>query len=88
MNRIGDNLICTGSNQEIVQIFSALDIDFVLIGGLAVAWYCAERQAVDMDLLVNPTNENAARISQALARLGYTRSWIGMPFASLECSCR
>jgi hypothetical protein len=38
---------------------------------LAVAWYCANRQADDMDLLVNPTKENATRISQALSRLRY-----------------
>ena len=72
MNRIGDDLHCTGSNKEIVQVFSELGVEFVLIGGLAVAWYCADRQADDMDLLVNPTEENAIRICQALSRLRYS----------------
>lgn len=69
MNRIGDDLICTGTNQEIVVAFSEYSVEFVVIGGLAVAWYCPERQADDMDLLVNPTPENSLRISQALSSL-------------------
>lgn len=71
MNRIGDDLHCTGSNKEIVQVFSEFGVEFVLIGGLAVTWYCADRQADDMDLLVNPTKENAIRIGKALSRLRY-----------------
>lgn len=69
MNRIGDDLICAGANREIVVAFSECSVEFVVIGGLAVAWYCTERQADDMDLLVNPTPENSERISQALSRL-------------------
>ncbi|MCP5363828.1 MAG: hypothetical protein H6905_01090 [Hyphomicrobiales bacterium] len=41
-----------------------------MIGGLAVAWYCPDRQADDMDLLIEPTAENSALISRALASLG------------------
>lgn len=71
MNRIGDDLHCTASNREVVQVFSECGVEFVLIGGLAVAWYCPDREADDMDLLVNPTKENSARVSQALSRLQY-----------------
>ncbi|MBC7839439.1 MAG: hypothetical protein H7Y39_12465 [Nitrospiraceae bacterium] len=66
MNKIGDTLIHVGANEELVRAFAASDVEFVVIGGLAVAWYCADRQADDMDLLVNPTPENSARISRAL----------------------
>lgn len=69
MNRIDDNLISTGANREIVVAFSEYSVEFIVIGGLAVAWYCPQRQADDMDLLVNPTLENSERISQALGRL-------------------
>lgn len=70
MNRIGDNLICTGSNEEIVKAFFAFDVEFILIGGLAVSWYCSSRQANDMDILVNPTKENSEKITNALGSLG------------------
>lgn len=66
MNRIGDSLQHTGSNVELVRAFVSTGVEFVVVGGLAVSWHCADRQADDMDLLVNPTPENSARISNAL----------------------
>ncbi len=65
MKKIGDTLIHTEANKELVRAFTANGVEFVVIGGLAVAWYCADRQADDMDLPVNPTPENSARISRA-----------------------
>ena len=70
MNRIGDNLIHFAANAELIRAFARFDVQFVVIGGLAVAWYCSERQADDMDLLVEPTAENSARIEEALASIG------------------
>lgn len=72
MNKVGDTLIHFGPNEEIVQAFQSACVEFIVIGGLAVAWYCPERQADDMDLLVNPTSENSARISRALAGIHLT----------------
>jgi hypothetical protein len=69
MNRIGDTLIHFGGNKELVRAFVSSGVEFVLIGGLAVAWYCSDRQADDMDLLVNTTSENSARIAKALDSL-------------------
>lgn len=70
MNRIGDNLICTGSNEAIVRAFERFGVDFLVVGGLAIAWYCPSRQADDMDLLVNPTPDNSVKVSIALGSLG------------------
>lgn len=69
MNKIGDTLVHVGSNQELIRAFIANDVEFVVIGGLAVAWYCNDRQADDMDLFINPTPENSTRISQSLNNL-------------------
>lgn len=69
MNRIGDNLICTGANKEIIQSFTDKNVDFILIGSLAVAWYCAERNADDMDLLVNCSKQNSEKVCAALQEL-------------------
>lgn len=68
-NRIGDNLLCTGSNRKIVAAFSLYKVEFVVIGGLAVAWYCPQRHADDMDLLLNPTMDNSRKVSGALGSL-------------------
>jgi hypothetical protein len=72
MNRCGNNLMCTGANEEIVSTFSRFGVEFVVIGGLAIAWHCTSRQADDMDLLVNPTEANSQRVSNALSALGLT----------------
>jgi hypothetical protein len=58
-----------GPNEQIVREFLSAGVEFVVVGGLAVSWYCADRQPDDMDLLVNPTEENSVRISQALGSL-------------------
>jgi hypothetical protein len=57
------------SNEELVRALVDHGVDFVLVGGLAVAWYCDSRQADDMDLLVSPTLENSNRIYNALVSL-------------------
>jgi len=69
MNRIGDNLHHSGSNEELVKALVKFDAEFILIGGLAVSWYCSSRQADDMDVLVNPTKENSLKVSNALCSL-------------------
>jgi hypothetical protein len=69
MHRFNDNLMHWRSNEELVSALVIHNVDFVLIGGLAVAWYCDSRQAEDMDLLVAPTLENSSRIFNALVAL-------------------
>lgn len=72
MNRIGDSLQHFGSNKRLISALVQHRVEFVLIGGLAVSWFCPERQAADMDLLVDPTPENAARLAAALSTLRLT----------------
>ena len=69
MNRVGNTLIHVSANEVLIRTFVTRNVEFVVIGGLAVAWYCADRQADDMDLLVDNTLENSERISQSLVSL-------------------
>jgi hypothetical protein len=69
VHRFNDNLTHWHSNEELVRALVDHNVDFVLIGGLAVAWYCESRQADDMDLLVSPTHENSSCIYNALVSL-------------------
>lgn len=87
MNRIGDSLIHNGVNEGLIQAFVINNVEFVVIGGLAVAWYCSERLADDLDILVNLTPENSARIFRALGSLNirgfspdsFTKSGLQVP---------
>lgn len=69
MHRFNDNLVHWNSNAELLQALVANGADFILVGGLAVAWHCESRRADDMDLLVAPTLENSHRIHAALLSL-------------------
>ncbi len=69
MNRVGDKLLHVGANKELIHAFTSGSVEFIVVGGLAVSWYCCDRKADDMDLLVNPTHENSARIARALDSL-------------------
>lgn len=69
MNRIGDSLWHVGSNANLVRDFTSGAVEFVLVGGLAVSWFCPDRQADDMDFLVNPNPENSTRVWRALIGL-------------------
>ena len=69
MNRIEDNLHHVGANEALIKALMARDVEFVIVGGLAVSWYCSARQADDMDILVNPTEENSQKVANALTDL-------------------
>jgi predicted nucleotidyltransferase len=47
------------------------DVDFVVIGGLALPVHGYARATLDVDLFIRPTPENARRMVQALKRFGY-----------------
>ncbi|WP_139834510.1 MULTISPECIES: hypothetical protein [unclassified Pseudomonas] len=68
-NRISDNLLHTGVNEELVRQLVSCNVKFIIIGGLAVAWHCVERQADDLDILIEPSVENSRRLSSALTKL-------------------
>lgn len=70
MNRFGDNLIHTHVNEGLVDGLLRAGVKLVVVGGLAVAWHCADRQADDMDLLIEPTPDNSRRTFEALTGLG------------------
>lgn len=81
-NRIGNNLVHFAANQELVHGFFQNGVRFVVVGGLAIAWHRQERTADDMDLLVEPTPENSAKVAAALKNLkllGFTQESFTKP---------
>jgi hypothetical protein len=55
---------------DLLREFVAARVEFVLIGGWAVAAHGHGRATDDMDVLVRATPENAARVYAALHRFG------------------
>ena len=61
-----------GQNIELLKQLNAHGIRYLLVGGLAVSWYCPSRQAEDMDLLVDPDPVNAEKLERVLSQWGLT----------------
>ena len=63
--------------KELLELFNAHKVEYLVVGGYALAFHAAPRFTGDIDLLVKPDGENAKRILAALAEFG---------FASLDLS--
>jgi len=57
--------------KELLALFNAHDVAYLIIGAYALAFHGAPRYTGDMDILVRPDPENARRISAALAEFGF-----------------
>src|SRR2546425_11626235 len=57
---------------ELFSLLNAHSIEFLIVGGYAVAFHGAPRFTGDMDLLVRPAKEQVARLLQALQEFGFT----------------
>ncbi len=69
-------------HQEILMALLKYRVNFMLIGGYAVNYYGYHRTTGDMDIWLEPSNENKASLLQALTDLGFdekgintVRSW-------------
>lgn len=56
--------------QDLLQEFQQAQVEFLLIGGWAVAAHGHGRATDDIDLLVRPSADNAKRVYEALQRFG------------------
>lgn len=57
--------------KELLALFSANHVEFVIVGAYALAFHGAPRFTGDLDLLVHPDVNNAARILRALDAFGF-----------------
>ncbi|MDF1800449.1 MAG: hypothetical protein P1V81_14830 [Planctomycetota bacterium] len=58
--------------KELLELFNVHDVEYLLVGGYALAFHGAPRFTGDLEILVRPTAENADRILQALAAFGFS----------------
>jgi hypothetical protein len=57
--------------RELLALFNANQVDYMVIGGYALAFHGAPRFTADLDIFVKPDPENARRIIQALDQFGF-----------------
>jgi hypothetical protein len=56
---------------ELLESFNATGVEYLLVGGYALAHHGAPRYTGDLDLFVHATPENARRILEALEAFGF-----------------
>ena len=56
---------------ELLALFDAHGVEYVVVGGYALAFHGAPRYTGDLDLFVCPAPENAHRILAALGEFGF-----------------
>lgn len=64
-------LFTPAPNEAFVNSLIRHDASFVVVGGLAVQFYCPEREVDDLDLLVEASLANAASVAAAAAENGW-----------------
>ena len=65
---------------ELLRLLLQQDVKFALCGGFAVSYHGFIRTTMDLDLLIQPSAENAARTMRALAAFGFGEA--GIPESS------
>jgi hypothetical protein len=57
--------------KELLELYNAHGVDYLIVGGYALAFYGAPRFTGDLDILVKPDHDNAQRILAALSDFGF-----------------
>jgi len=57
--------------KELLELLNAHGVEYVIVGGYAVAFHGAPRYTRDLDLYVRPTPQNAERVLVALRKFGF-----------------
>jgi hypothetical protein len=57
--------------RELLELFNVHNVEYMIVGGYALAFHGAPRYTGDLDVLVKPDPENARRVLAALAKFGF-----------------
>ena len=64
-----------GGNSYLLEEFHRQGVRFLVIGGLAVQFYAPEREADDLDLMLDPAPDNAVRVLASFVALRLNSSF-------------
>lgn len=57
--------------KELLELFNSHGVEYLIVGGYALAYHGVPRYTGDIDLFVRPTADNANRIMAALGEFGF-----------------
>jgi hypothetical protein len=72
MNTTSGGSVLSQDFSEFLKLLNDSQAHYLLVGGYAVAFHGHPRYTKDLDIWVEPTRENAARVLQALDKFGFS----------------
>ena len=57
--------------REFIELFNALEVQYILVGAFAVAYHGYPRYTADIDLFIERSSENAKAIMHAIQQFGF-----------------
>jgi hypothetical protein len=57
--------------KELLELFNEHHVEYMIVGGYALAFHGAPRYTGDMDIYINPEHKNAERVMEALEEFGF-----------------
>jgi hypothetical protein len=58
--------------KEFLALLNAHEVDFMIVGGYALAYHGAPRYTGDIDVFIKPDSKNAMRIMKVLEEFGFS----------------
>jgi hypothetical protein len=57
--------------KELLALFNALHVKYIIVGGYALAFHGAPRMTGDIDIFIEPSEDNACKVLEALKKFGF-----------------
>src|SRR5260370_17521496 len=57
--------------REFIECLNSNEVEYLVVGALAVSWHGFPRYSADIDFLIRPSDANGARVLQALSQFGF-----------------
>jgi len=57
--------------RDVLKLFNEHEVDYLIVGGYALAFHGAPRYTGDIDIFIRPDQDNAQRVMKALDAFGF-----------------
>ena len=57
--------------REFIECLNSNEVEYLVVGALAVSWHGFSRYSADIDFLIRPSQGNAERALRAIAQFGF-----------------
>jgi hypothetical protein len=57
--------------REFIECLNSNEVEYLVVGALAVSWHGFPRYSADIDFLIRPSDANAVRVLRALSQFGF-----------------